>query len=95
MRKIKRLKIRDYIQFTKKFDGLDGIDKIGFLNTMMRMCHKRMKKQMEKANIILTCHDADCPNCGFPETVIYRNAKTMKPVLEACSNGCGWIRKNK
>lgn len=44
--------------------------------------------------IIRTCHDADCPQCRFPETIIVREQKTMKPLWEECSKrDCEWGRK--
>ncbi len=43
-----------------------------------------------------TYHDENCPVCGFPETVITREKKTMKPTLAECSsNKCSWARKLK
>jgi hypothetical protein len=42
---------------------------------------------------IRTVHDADCPKCGFPETIIIRQEGTMMPLREECSKGCGWKRK--
>lgn len=44
-------------------------------------------------DVIKTCHDADCPKCGFPETIIVRDAESMKPIKEVCSAKCGWSRK--
>jgi hypothetical protein len=40
---------------------------------------------------VRTVHDEDCPQCGFPETIIVREAKTMKPLYALCSSGkCDW-----
>lgn len=48
---------------------------------------------------IRTCHDENCPKCGFPETIIVRNAKTMKPLWIECSTrmtrGCSWQKELK
>lgn len=61
--------------------------------------HKKNKfilKEFDKNNneIIRTYHDEDCPKCGFPETIIVRNAKTMKPIWIECSQKkygkCEW-----
>jgi len=49
---------------------------------------------LRKQKFIRTCHDEDCPRCGFPETIIVRNAKTFKPIWIECSvrttEGCPW-----
>ena len=46
---------------------------------------------------IKTCHDEDCPRCEFPETIIVRDAKTMKPYWIECSarysKGCAWQKE--
>ena len=42
-------------------------------------------KVMQKIKIIQTVHDADCPKCGFPETVQLRNEKTGEILGERCS----------
>lgn len=49
---------------------------------------------MKGIEITKTVHDADCPVCDFPETVIIRNAKTMMPLYEECGKKtCEWARK--
>lgn len=40
---------------------------------------------------IRTCHDEDCPRCGFPETIDVRNAKNMAIIFRECSVACGWM----
>ena len=43
---------------------------------------------------IKTFHDADCPKCGFPETIIVRDQQTMEALWEECSKKtCNWGRK--
>ena len=55
---------------------------------------RKVIKEAFTPKFIRTCHDEDCPKCGFPETIIVRNAKTMKPLWIECSarisNGCSW-----
>jgi hypothetical protein len=53
------------------------------------------EKTIKVGKEIRTCHDEDCPQCGFPETIIIRNARTMKPLRIICSKGCGWWKKIK
>lgn len=48
--------------------------------------------EAEAAGLMRTVHDADCPKCKFPETVIIREKATMKAIAEECSKGCGWSR---
>jgi len=43
------------------------------------------EKTIKVGKEIRTCHDEDCPQCGFPETIIIRNARTMKPLRIICS----------
>lgn len=52
---------------------------------------------MPKVKTILTCRDVNCPKCGFPETVVVRDAKTMEPLAIKCSShsGCTWEKKIK
>lgn len=49
-----------------------------------------MKKKIKSGKTILTCHDEDCPKCGFPETLDVRDAKTMEIIRRICSKRCGW-----
>lgn len=44
----------------------------------------------EAGAVIITAHDEDCPSCGFPETLIILDAKTMRPLMAKCSKRCGW-----
>jgi hypothetical protein len=63
---------------------------------MAKKIIKRKKLSMEEVTpkIIRTCHDEDCPKCGFPETIIVRLAETMKPIWIECSKrSCDWGRK--
>lgn len=49
---------------------------------------------MPTRGIKKTYHDEDCPKCGFPETVIVREEKTMKPLYIECSlRKCDWAKK--
>jgi hypothetical protein len=47
--------------------------------------------------IIRTCHDEDCPKCGWPETIIIRDQATMKPIEIECAlkrkGRCDWSKK--
>ena len=46
--------------------------------------------------IVKTYQDENCPKCDFPETVIIREAETMKPLIMECSSQkCNWARKLK
>ena len=49
-------------------------------------------KEIKTRKVVRTCHDEDCPKCGFPETIIIRDAKTMKPLMIECSKKCGWSK---
>ena len=54
----------------------------------------KMKNIKLRNKVVRTCHDADCPKCGFPETIIIREEDTMKPLWEECSDrSCDWGRK--
>jgi ribosomal protein L37E len=48
------------------------------------------KKIIKQGKTIRTCHDEDCPKCGFPETIDIRNAKTFEIIRRVCSKNCGW-----
>ena len=61
-----------------------------------------VKKTIEKAftsKFIRTCHDEDCPKCGFPETIVIRNSKTFKPISIECTlrvrGKCDWHKRLK
>ena len=55
------------------------------------MTKQTKKKVMKQGEPILTCHDEDCPKCGFPETIDVRNSETMKIMRRICSKRCGWF----
>lgn len=48
------------------------------------------KKKIKQGKTITTCHDEDCPKCGFPETLDVRDSKTMEIKRRICSKRCGW-----
>jgi hypothetical protein len=43
-----------------------------------------------KRTTITTVHVENCPECGYPETIIIRDATTMSPLYAKCSShpGC-------
>lgn len=44
------------------------------------------KKEIKQGNTIKTCRDENCPKCGYPETLVIREEKTMKPLRIICSS---------
>jgi len=52
------------------------------------------KRTIEVGTPIKTVRDADCPSCGFPETIDIRNPRTMKVMRQECSKRCGWFETN-
>jgi len=64
------------------------------LPNQMTKKKKTLKKDEIMPRIVRTCHDEDCPKCGFPETIIVRNAKTFRPLWIECSKrDCSWGKK--
>ncbi len=59
------------------------------------MKNKQSKKEIAQIKTIRTYHDDDCPNCGFPETIMIRREDTMEIIREECSKKCGWYRNIK
>lgn len=54
----------------------------------------KFKGVIVNPRIIRTCHDEDCPKCGFPETIIVREEATMNPLWIECSDRkCDWGKK--
>lgn len=49
-----------------------------------------MRTQIKQGKTILTCHDENCPSCGFPETLDVRDSETMEIKRRICSKRCGW-----
>lgn len=51
------------------------------------------KKQIKQGNTIKTCRDENCPKCDYPETIVIREEKTMKPLRIICgSRKCDYCK---
>ena len=50
---------------------------------------KKISKVMHR-----TVSDQDCPKCDFPEIILVRDKKTMRPLWVECSDvDCDWGKK--
>lgn len=48
------------------------------------------------SDVMNLCKDQSCPHCGFPETLLVVDNKTLKPLRYRCSSHkCHWWRKVK
>lgn len=52
--------------------------------------NKVVRMKINQGKPLMTCHDEDCPKCGFPETIDVRNPNTMAIIRRICSKRCGW-----
>lgn len=61
----------------------------------MRIAQDKFNEEKYGRKVMTHVHDGDCPKCGFPETVMVRDAKTMDLIAEYCSEECGWVYKRR
>lgn len=58
--------------------------------------HFEDRQRSSTGKIMSHVHDGDCPRCGFPETVMVRDAATGELLREYCSKRtCWWSRRVK
>jgi hypothetical protein len=61
----------------------------------MKLALQKYNKEKYGCAVLSHVHDGDCPQCGFPETIIIRDVKDDKILAEECSKSCGWYKKIK